>query len=243
MKSFKFFGLLFLALFFISCGGSDSDGGNDNDPMSDDVNPIPKPSAALLIFPEDDTECNTGIVVNEVQSDVTFEWNASQNTDSYEITLINLNTANTQKANSATNEVTVRIERGTPYEWFVVSKATGTSEIATSERWRFYNEGPGVENYAPFPAEAINPQRGANLDAATTIVTLEWSSSDVDSDIVEHEVFFGPDAENLESLGRTVQTRFENVTVLSSTTYFWQVVTYDEKQNSSISEMFQFRVN
>ncbi len=245
MKSLKSnVSLLFLSLLFIACGGGDSGGGND-DPMSgnDDVDPVPAPSAVLLIFPEDDTECNTGVVVNDAQSDVTFEWNASQNTDSYEINIVNLNTANSQSANASTNEATVRIERGTPYEWFVISKADGTDETATSERWRFYNEGPGVENYAPFPAEAISPPRGANLDTGTIVVTLEWSASDVDGDIVEYEVFFGTDETPTNSIGETSETSIEEVSVTSNTTYYWKVNVFDSQGNTSTSEVFQFRVN
>lgn len=228
-----------LALLFgcYACGGGDDSG----DP-SPDPDPIPVPGAAQLVFPEDDTECNTGTVINDNLSDVTFEWNASQNTDSYEVNVINLNTNNSSRTNSTTVEAIIRIERGVPYEWFVVSKANGTNETTESERWRFYNEGPGVENYAPFPAEAINPERGANLNGVTN-VTLEWSVSDIDDDIVSHEVFFGTDSGSLNSLGTTANTSIENVTVASGNVYYWQVVTIDEQENSSISDTFQFRIN
>ena len=232
-----------LILGLIGCGGGDSGGGGSDDPAptDDDVSMVPDPSAATLVFPEDDTECNTGVIINETQSDVTFEWNISQNTDTYEVSLTNLNTTTTTTTTASTNEATIRLERGTPYEWFVTSSANGTNATATSPTWRFYNEGPGIQNYAPFPAEAVAPSRGAAVDFSSTI-TLEWTASDVDDDIASFEVLFGTDNANLASQGETSSTNLD-VSVTAGTIYFWQVITIDEVGNASNSEIFEFRVN
>ncbi len=233
-------------LFVLGCGGSDSGGGNDDNPMAgnDDPDPIPDPSSATLVFPADNTECNTGVVdpSNETLSTVTFEWNASQNTDSYTTTVVNLNTLTSIRANSTTAEIDITIQRGVPFEWFVTSRAEGTAATAVSETFRFYNEGPGIENYAPFPAEAVNPTRGANIPA-TGIVTLEWSTSDLDDDITEYEVFFGTDANPTTSLGTTSDSSFPDVEIVSGETYYWKIITTDSAGNTSTSEIFQFRVN
>ena len=77
--------------------------------------------------------------------------------------LKNLNTGITLKTVSSANNAEIVVLRGIPYEWFVVSKATGTATTASSASWKFYNEGPGVVNYAPFPADAINPSRGSQI--------------------------------------------------------------------------------
>ena len=233
--------------FMVSCGGSDDGGsptppptgGNDDDPV------IPDPSAATLVFPEDETECNTGVVDpnDESLSTVTFEWNASPNTDSYSVTVTNLNTNSSSFANSTTNSADIRILRGAPYSWFVTSRAQGTTATAESARFRFYNEGPGIENYAPFPAEAVSPARGVSLET-TDSVTLSWSGSDIDDDISGYEVFFGTDATALTSIGTTTTaTSIADVGVMAATIYFWQVVTSDEAGNTSTSEVFEFRVN
>ena len=132
------------------------------------------------------------------------------------------------------------MQRGTPYEWFVISKASGTNETATSAKFRFYNQGAGVENYAPFPAEALNPKRGSTIETGTT-VTLQWSGADVDNDIESYEVFFGTETEPTTSLG-TLTTNTVNATISSNLVYYWQVVTTDQKQNKSRSEVFQFKV-
>lgn len=244
MKKFYTISALFLALFVLgacsSSGGDDNPspptGGGDDDPVV-----IPDPSAATLIFPEDDTECNEGEPISETESTVTFRWNESQNTDSYSVTVTNLNTNESFNTVANNNEAPITILRGTPYQWFVTSRANRTNDTAQSVAFRFYNEGPGVENYAPFPAEAINPARGSSLSSATTAVTLEWSASDVDEDIRDYEVLFGPQGA-VTSQGVTTNTTFE-VNVTSGIIYEWSIIVMDSQDNASTSETFLFRVD
>jgi len=225
-------------IILLSCGGgSDGNGGDDG---GGDPNPIPAPSATTLIFPDNNEECTEGDVINPTQSQVLFEWNDSQNTDSYQVNLRNLNTGSTSLTSSTSSSAPIILLRGVPYEWFVVSQANGTTETATSPTWRFYNAGPGISNYAPFPAQAVAPSRGATISATSSIV-LEWNGSDVDNDISSYTVSFG--TENpptvLESgiTGTSLETD-----VQSGNTYFWQVATEDTAGNSTNSEVFVFRV-
>ncbi|PCJ98673.1 MAG: hypothetical protein COA50_00035 [Flavobacteriaceae bacterium] len=230
----------FLASFFLlSCGGGDSGGGGDDTPPPPPL--VADPSAASLVFPENNTECNEGTILNDTQSSVIFEWSASQNTDSYEVNITNLNTNTTQKTTATTTEATVTILRGTPYEWFIISKATGTTATATSPAAKFYNQGPGTENYAPFPADAVNPKRGETI-ATTTSVALEWTGSDVDDDIEGYEILFGTDTNPSVSLGTITESTIA-ATVASGVTYYWRVITTDSQGNTSQSEIFEFRVN
>jgi hypothetical protein len=222
---------IFIALIMVSC----SSGGSDDGPT-----PIPDPTAAILIFPEKDKECTQGTVINNTESDLTFEWNAASNADSYEVNLRNLNTNTSKKINSTTNSVTITVLRGTPYEWYVVSKANGTTVTASSDKWKFYNEGPGIENYAPFPADVVAPKRGAQVENTGT-VSLEWTGSDVDNDIDEYEVFFGTVNPPTNSLVTTTSTT-TNTSVNANTVYYWYVVTTDVAGNTSTSETFEFKV-
>ncbi len=224
---------LILVLFVYACG--DSEPVNDPDP-----DPGPDPSAANLIFPDNNTECNEGTVINENQSSVTFRWSNAENTDSYDVTVRNLNTNATSVTSATTNQADITIERGTPYEWFVTSRANGTNATANSATWRFYNQGPGIENYAPFPATAINPERGAALSVGGTIA-LEWEGSDVDNDITGYEVLFGTDPEPVVSLGTTTDNTLDAETSAGQV-YYWQVITNDSAGNSSESEIFEFQV-
>ena len=233
----KFLRIIILTNLFVvaSCSGG-SDGGNN--PAEPD--PVPNPSATTLIFPENNKECTEGFVLNGTQSAVTFQWNASQNTDSYNITVTNLNTNSSATSFSEVPEKTLTLLRGTPYEWFVISKSNGTSETAKSATFRFYNQGAGIENYAPFPANAISPKRGVTI-ANTTNVDLQWSGEDIDNDIENYEVLFGTDSNTLNSLG-IITTNTVNVPVSSGTIYYWLVITKDNEGNTSKSEVFQFRV-
>ena len=224
------YGIIVLGIFLITaCGGND----NDN------PDPVAAPSAATLVFPENNTECNEGVVVNETQSTVTFDWNASQNTDSYEVNLRNLNTNTNTTTHSSTNSANITLQRGIPYEWFIVSKANGTNETASSGIWKFYNQGPGVENYAPFPAEAMSPGRGEAINNSGT-VQLEWSGSDVDNDITEYDVLFGTDSDPSALLGTTADSIMD--ATIATGVYYWRVISKDSQGNSSESEIFEFRV-
>ena len=51
--------------------------------------PIPDPEAPTLIAPANLNECNTAIVLNELESQVKFEWTNALNTDSYELIIEN----------------------------------------------------------------------------------------------------------------------------------------------------------
>tara|TARA_R110000868_G_scaffold289544_5_gene549798 strand:- start:15201 stop:15902 length:702 start_codon:yes stop_codon:yes gene_type:complete len=221
-------------IFLASCGGS----GSTPEPAP---TPIPSPKASNLIFPENNKECTEGLVQGETQSTITFQWTSSENTDSYEINITNLNSNNTTKTTSNTNEKNITLERGTPYEWFVISKATGTTETSVSPTWRFYNQGLGIENYAPFPAQAINPKRGSTI-GATASVTLEWSGEDIDNDIKNYEILFGTSANPTTSLG-ILTTNSITATVTSGLVYYWIVITTDNKENTSTSEVFEFKVS
>ena len=216
----------------VSCGGSDDGGG--------DPPPPPAPLAATLVFPENNTECNEGTNITATTSDVNFRWNAATNADSYEVRITNLNTNGVTNQTTTETNLTVTIVRGTPYSWSVVSKATGTTETATSAVFKFYNAGEAIENYAPFPATVNNPQMGSTVNSG--VVTLDWSASDIDNDITGYDIFYGTDNPPATMVGSTTGTSLDVDTVAASV-YYWFVVTKDSGNNSSNSEVFQFRTN
>ena len=226
-----------LTLFLLTACGGNSSGEDTPPPLV-----VAAPSATTLVFPEDNTECNEGVIseTDETKSAVTFQWNASENTDTYEVNLRNINTNTTTKTNSSSEDATITIDRGTPYEWFVISKANGTNETASSAKAKFYNQGPGIENYAPFPAEAVNPVRGSTIPSATS-VNLQWATSDIDDDIVGYAVFFGTETDPTTEIGSTEESNLD-AAIASGETYYWRVVTTDSQNNTSTSEIFEFGV-
>jgi hypothetical protein len=227
---------ILLSFLIISCGGS---GGSDPEPEPPVV--IPPPSAATLIFPDNNTECNEGTVISDNQSSVTFRWTDAQNADSYQLTVRNLNNNTSASSTANSNSATVTLLRGTPYEWFVVSRAVGTNETGTSSTWRFYNQGPGIENYAPFPASVVAPARGSTVGAGANI-TLEWEGGDIDNDILEYEVYLDNNETPVTLAGTTSDTSLE-VSLTSGLTYYWQVITRDQEGNTSRSEIFEFKTS
>ena len=218
--------ILLILLLTFSCSKDDS--GN------------PSPVAALLIFPDNNQECNQGVDISTTQSTVTFRWAASNNTDSYDVVLKNLNTQNTTSHSSLTNELAITIQKGTPYSWYVISENLNVVETAQSETWKFYNAGDTIDSYAPFPADLVLPTMGSTLTGITS-QNLSWSGSDIDNDIVSYDVYFGTTnlPTNLE--GNTASSNMD-VTVAVGNTYYWRVVTMDSQGNNSQSEIFQFNV-
>lgn len=227
MKQY-FLSLLTLFL-FSSCGGNDD--------------PPPTPVAANLIFPLENSECTTGVSINETQSQVTFEWQASANTDSYTLSAINLDTNTPQTISTAATSASLSIGKGTPYSWSVTSLNSKSTQVVTSETWLFYNSGFQT-TYAPFPAQLVSPVSGFTVQKSiANEVVLSWSGADVDNDIDNFEIFFSEQNPPTTSVGNTTSTVTElAVSVESNIIYYWKVITTDLEGNASDSGVFEFKV-
>lgn len=221
---------LILLQLFASCGG------NDDGPVA--------PEAAELVFPAENSECNTGVSVNEELSQVTFEWRSSANTNSYTLTVVNLETNAPQTLSTAATSVSLSIAKGTPFAWSVTSTNSRSDQVVTSETWLFYNAGAQT-TYPPFPVQAVSPVSGSTvLKDIANEVTLEWSGADVDNDISSFEVFFSEVNPPVSSVGTTEADTMElAVSVSSGTTYYWKVLTTDQEGNTSDSGVFEFKVH
>ncbi|MEM6514688.1 MAG: hypothetical protein AAF688_00755 [Bacteroidota bacterium] len=221
----------FLIIFF-SCDNTESPGGNGNG--ADDPVPV------LLVFPQKDILCNEGLDPTPTQSTVFFEWLPNSNAISYTLYLENLNTNEIAQYETDDNDfiLPITIARATPYRWRVDYNLNG--DIKQSEAWNFYNAGPGLQNYAPFPAEIASPVMAESLPT-TTSVNLQWSGSDVDNDVVAYDVYFG--TENPPTLKTSGLTETQlSVPVNPDTIYYWNIITKDAGGNTSESGVFQFRV-
>lgn len=233
MKRFKKVIPLYLFLIIISSSCSE-----DDDGMA--VNEINPPTAATLIFPENNTVCNEGTIISETETDVLFQWEAGANASSYILKINNLNDGTSREISTLSTEFLIRILRGTPYSWSVTSFTADGNESADSPVWSFYNAGLPVENHAPFPATVVYPNSGASV--AQGNVTLEWEASDIDNDIATYTIFFdttNPPATEVNTTGNTSM----EVSVTSGNIYYWRVVTTDDAGNTSTSQVFQFAVN
>lgn len=205
-----------------------------------DDGPPPNPTAATLIFPEENSECNEGTVISDTQSTVTFRWSMTTATENYVVTLTNLDSNSTTTQESETNELDIIVNRGTPYSWSVTSNGVINTDPAESLTWRFYNAGPGIVTHPPFPASTPSPILGATVAAGST--TLSWQGADVDNDIVSYDVLFDTVTPPVQSTGNVTTTQ-QVVNTNSGTTYYWQINTNDSEGNTSKSQIFRFNTN
>ena len=221
---------------FISC---------DGDPAP---NPEPGPGAevpgqAQLSLPANNKECEQGEVSGN-SATVNFEWNASTNTETYDLKITNLdNNASINKNNINGTSTSINLERGHPYSWMISSKNSGTTTIANSEVWKFYLAGDGESNFAPFPAEAISPETGATVNPTNGKITLNWENvQDPDGDTVSYTLYADatdglqtPPAEWQDISGTSME-----IAVDPGTVYYWRVITSDGT-NSATSSIYSFK--
>lgn len=219
---------LTLSLAAIGCGSNDNgSGGTGNQ------------EAAVLSFPEKNSECTTGISINDTQSTVTFQWSAAPDAESYFVYVKNLNTQSTlQYSASANTSLSVPLQKATPYSWYVSTNKTGGTAV-NSDTWKFYNSGDATTSHAPFPADLVSPVMSSSVSGPSVI--LQWAASDLDNDIVGYKVYFDTNA-NPTTVAGTYTTQTTSVTVTSGATYYWKVVTTDSKGNDATSPVFQFKV-
>lgn len=224
----RIFQSLVILVMLYSCGSDD---------------PPPAPGGANLTFPDQNSECTTGISVNETLSQVTFQWQASTNTDSYTLSVVNLETNIPQTISTASTSASLSIVKGAPYSWSVTSLNSKSDQVATSETWLFYNSGAQT-TYAPFPAQLIGPTSGSTVQKSMdNEVALVWQGADVENDITGFEVFFSTTTPPTTSVGTTASNTMElSVSVESGNIYYWKVITTDSEGNNSDSGIFEFRV-
>ncbi|NNJ88262.1 MAG: hypothetical protein HKP53_02585 [Eudoraea sp.] len=202
------------------------------------------PEAATLSFPAENSECTTGISLNNTTSQVEFRWFAAKHADTYQLKFTNVLT-NTSVTNAPTEALSARVPllKGVPYRWTITTRNNDTQDIAISEAWFFYNAG-SQSTFPPFPAQISKPISGGTVARdLNNEISLGWTGADVDNDIAVYEVYLDTvtDPQLLiasPSLGITeIQASVE-----ADTIYYWRVVTIDRAGNTSDSGTYSFRV-
>lgn len=231
--------ILSCAFLCFACSNSssdDSDGGENPDDPDGGLNPTSELKVNLQ-FPHENGLCNLGTNITPTQSTVFFEWEASAIATSYTIYVKDLVSGDEMQGQTTEDKIGVVLKRANPYSWYV--EATDGIKTETSDTWKFYNAGPGVQTYAPFPAVINAPAMAITVN--TTNVTLQWTGSDVDNDIVGYDVYLGT---TTEPAIHTANVTVSELTVMlnTGTIYYWNVVTKDSEGNTSESGEHQFRV-
>ena len=232
---------LFLVIFMVSCGGEDGgggDGGGDPPPPS-------PPGAVTLTAPTNGKVCETGTSTSDTKSNVDFSWAASSNTSTYDLQVTNLNTSSAiNKTGLTSTNTTVELDKGQPYIWKVISKNTSTTLTGTSSSWKFYLAGPGITNYAPFPAELKSPASGSTVSRSSDgKVTFSWEGSDPDQgDQLKYTLYVDKtDGKQSTTNDLTdITSKTADVALDGETLYYWRVKTSDGT-NSSFSIVYTFR--
>ncbi|MDP5061558.1 MAG: hypothetical protein NWP64_06520 [Maribacter sp.] len=201
------------------------------------------PEAVQLAFPEENSECTTGVSLGEEISQVEFRWGLADNTETYELRVTNISTGTVQTIVSASNSAKLPIAKGTQFSWFVRSRNSEVEQTVSSEEWYFYNSGSRT-TFAPFPATIESPASSDNVfKDINNEVELSWSASDLDDDIDRYEVYFSvetPPVDLIRELSSTVTN--VKVSVTSDTVYYWRVVVIDEEGNKSDTGVYNFKV-
>lgn len=211
---------------------------------SNNAVPVLPPGQAILSAPEQNAVCTSGTIISATKSSITFTWNAAENTDSYNLVIKNLLTSDSTVQNTTKTQASVTLLRNTPYGWYITSFSAKTSATARSAEWKFYNSGPGVVTYAPFPAEITSPIFAQVISATTGTINLAWKGSVVTPDVIaSYDVYFGTNNSPAITASAITNSFLNNVAVTANTTYFWRVVTRDVFGNTSDSGLFQFTVN
>jgi len=251
MKLGYYFLYILSFVLIISCSAEDDGGTSTPPPTTQQPKPepaptVPAPGKSSLSAPENNEVCYEGEAVDASNSAVTFSWEASSDTDSYDLQITNQETNQTQTESGITaTSKAVTLATDVSYSWKVVSKANDTNDTTSSDTWQFYLAGDGQENYAPFPATIISPTSGAAVDASNGLVTLSWEGNDPDEgDSLTYTIYF----DEVDGL-QDPQTANTNITetsleveVESGTTYYWRVKTSDGT-SSSFTLIYSFVVN
>ncbi len=227
-------GIVVISLIAVSCSKDTSGGGGGG------TTPTPTaktPGKAVLTSPANNKTCEE---VN-TSGQVTFSWNASTDTDKYDLKITNLNTQGvTNQNNLTTTSKAVTLTKGIPYSWSITSKNEGT-KTTTSDTWQFYLAGDGVVNYAPFPATAVSPSPGASVARTSGKVTVAWSGSDADDDSLTYTLEMDTiDGIQEVVIAEDLSESSVEVSVEADTVYYWRVISSDG-QNTSTSIVYTFR--
>jgi hypothetical protein len=235
----KYFSFLF-TLTLISCGGSSDDGGGPDPPPV--INP---PGKSTLTAPANNKTCETGTSISDTQSEVTFTWGTSANTNTYDLKITNLNTSTvTNKTALTSTTAKVTLDKGVPYSWNITSKSTASTTTTASDTWKFYLAGTGVVNYAPFPADLKTPASGSTITRdGDGKVAFTWDGSDPDTgDTLKYTLYVDTtDGKQTPPAAQTDLTaKTASVALEAATTYYWRVKTSDGI-NSSYSIVYSFK--
>jgi len=243
MRVFIFLGLSVVML--ASCSKKSA----PTPPPPDTTKTVSPPGKTVLSTPANNEPCIVGTPVSGNKSTVTFSWQQGAYTDTYDVHIKNLITHDTVVVSTARLTADVNMALATPYSWYIIAKSKKSTQTAQSDTWKFYNSGPGVTVYPPYPAEAVYPALQQTIafpvGVGSQAVTIKWKTTPGSSPIQGYTLYCNNLLYNLTSpFAQIVPTTTNSGTVTCSTgtTYYWEVVTTDAAGNTSTSQVYSFYV-
>lgn len=233
---------LLVTFFFINgCSKTDS-----NDPLP--VTPAsPTPILEIgefnLELPENNKDCESGLI-NQEKADVEFKWKVASNATKYEIQITDVLDAKTTKYPDIVGTAkTIPLLRGRSYTWSITAANAG-SKVVSSATWKFYLSGDGKGNRAPNAAKAVYPIPGStiNLNAAGN-VKFEWLADDLDKDVLTYTIRIDTLDSNQKLSGNSfdVKKPLHEIKLPLGKIYYWSVTSKDASISTS-SDVFSFKL-
>ncbi|WP_406825643.1 hypothetical protein [Pedobacter sp. KACC 23697] len=220
-----------------------SAGCKKNNPETIDPDPVNPLGAVTLSLPEQNSICTTGTVISPVQSNVELRWENVANATKYVVTVKDLLTGTNSTFTTDKNVYIATLSRNTPYAWDVTAQGVTSDKTSKSVTWKFYNAGDGVISYVPFPADHLIPAINQIVTATNGKITLSWTGSDADNDILNYDIYLGTTTSPSLFKKEVLESKLENVELTGKLTYYWKVITRDRNGNTSESDMIRFAVN
>jgi hypothetical protein len=234
MKStFKIWTLIIVILFLFSCSSK-----SDDEPNPATINNAP--NKPIISAPSNNLLC-----INNV---VQFQWEAAIDIDgdmvSYQLQLATNNQFTEDVENSSSTSKTsyeLSLNKGTIYYWRV--KAIDVKGLSSefSNTFQFYTEGDGVINHLPFAPNVVTPKLNQNIQATTA--QLDWNANDVDNDKLTFDVYFGTVNPPTNKVSENQSAKTFNVTLNSSTSYYWKIVVNDGNGGIVIGQTWNFKTD
>lgn len=224
-----------LLIFFVfSCSSDDWTPQEEPETTTEDEE-RPAPTTPILISPLDAQTCEEGEDISTDFRRIDFAWEATENTTSYDLNAVNLDTETEHfKSSITTTSDYLVLEKNHPYSWQVISRSMNSSVSTTSTLWQFYVPGNGIINYAPFPATVVKPSSGALVIPTDGKVTLQWEGTDPDDDPLTYTLYFDttdglqiPKQEHLD-----LEVTSIDVNVQPNTLYYWRIKSTDGANSS-----------
>jgi hypothetical protein len=205
--------------------------------------PPPLPAKAVLLLPKNNEICADGVIISASRTKILFKWEASKNSDSYVLSIKNLESGIISTHSTDKTQLEIELDRNLAYSWFISSKNSQINKEISSDLWKFYNPAPAQTSFSPFPAELTSPRYGEVIPLSTATVTLRWAATDPDGDIDSYDVYLGNT--NVPVLYRSaLKTAVLADLVLDrNKTYYWKIITRDTKGNRSNSDVYVFKLD